>query len=129
MAQRLGRREPAIGSAQHHVEELIAGFVHGDFALQQPGRVDVDVLAQGPHRARIGADIDNRQDRIADDIALSGREQSGQRNPRLRKASPSAAAESGIRRIALSYNDVPVELRLSQVNTARHEYWNELGRN
>jgi len=89
MAQRLGRREPAIGSAQHHVEELIAGFVHGDFALQQPGRVDVDVLAQGPHRARIGADIDNRQDRIADDIALSGREQSGQRNPRLRKGSPS----------------------------------------
>ena len=34
-----------------------------------------------------------------------------------------------IRRIALSYNDVPIELRVSQVNTARHEYWNELGRN
>ncbi len=31
-----------------------------------------------------------------------------------------------IRRVALSYSDVPVELRISHVNTARHEYWSEL---
>jgi GntR family transcriptional regulator len=31
-----------------------------------------------------------------------------------------------IRRVALTYSDVPVELRISQVNTARHEYWSEL---
>jgi GntR family transcriptional regulator len=31
-----------------------------------------------------------------------------------------------IRRVALSYSDVPVELRISQVNTAHHEYWSEL---
>jgi GntR family transcriptional regulator len=31
-----------------------------------------------------------------------------------------------IRRVALSYNDIPVELRISHVNTARHEYWSEL---
>ena len=31
-----------------------------------------------------------------------------------------------IRRVALSYNDVPVELRISHVNTALHEYWSEL---
>jgi GntR family transcriptional regulator len=31
-----------------------------------------------------------------------------------------------IRRVALTYGDVPVELRLSHVNTARHEYWSEL---
>jgi GntR family transcriptional regulator len=31
-----------------------------------------------------------------------------------------------IRRVALTYSDVPVELRVSHVNTARHEYWSEL---
>jgi GntR family transcriptional regulator len=31
-----------------------------------------------------------------------------------------------IRRVALTYNDVPVELRISHVNTAHHEYWSEL---
>ncbi len=31
-----------------------------------------------------------------------------------------------IRRIALTYSDAPVELRISHVNTARHEYWSEL---
>lgn len=32
-----------------------------------------------------------------------------------------------IRRIALSYNDDPVELRRSLVNTRRHEYWADIG--
>ena len=32
-----------------------------------------------------------------------------------------------IRRTALSYNDDPVELRRSQVNTAEHEYWADIG--
>jgi GntR family transcriptional regulator len=31
-----------------------------------------------------------------------------------------------VRRVALTYSDVPVELRISHVNTARHEYWSEL---
>jgi GntR family transcriptional regulator len=31
-----------------------------------------------------------------------------------------------VRRVALTYDDVPVELRISRVNTARHEYWSEL---
>ena len=33
-----------------------------------------------------------------------------------------------IRRLALSYNDLPVEARISHVNTARHEYFSDLGR-
>jgi len=33
-----------------------------------------------------------------------------------------------IRRVALTYNEVPVEYRVSLVNTAHYEYWNELGR-
>ena len=31
-----------------------------------------------------------------------------------------------IRRVALTYGDVPVELRVSLVDTRRHEYWSEL---
>ena len=31
-----------------------------------------------------------------------------------------------IRRVALTYSDMPVELRISHVNTAHHEYWSEL---
>jgi GntR family transcriptional regulator len=34
-----------------------------------------------------------------------------------------------IRRVALTYNDDPVEYRLSLVNTAQHEYWAEIGAN
>jgi len=33
-----------------------------------------------------------------------------------------------IRRVAQTYNDVPVEFRVSLVNTAHHEYWAEIGR-
>ena len=32
-----------------------------------------------------------------------------------------------IRRVALTYRDDPVEYRVSLVNTARHEYWAEIG--
>ena len=32
-----------------------------------------------------------------------------------------------IRRVALTYREVPVEYRVSLVNTARHEYWAEIG--
>jgi DNA-binding GntR family transcriptional regulator len=31
-----------------------------------------------------------------------------------------------IARIAFSYQDVPVELRVSMVNTGAHEYWSEI---
>jgi GntR family transcriptional regulator len=34
-----------------------------------------------------------------------------------------------IRRVAHTYNSVPVEYRVSLVNTAHHEYWSEIGRN
>ena len=31
-----------------------------------------------------------------------------------------------IARVAFSYQDVPVEIRTSIVNTERHEYWSEI---
>jgi len=34
-----------------------------------------------------------------------------------------------IRRVAYTYNDLPVEFRVSLVNTAAHEYWAEIGAN
>jgi GntR family transcriptional regulator len=33
-----------------------------------------------------------------------------------------------IRRVAMSYNDAPVELRVSRVNTQHHEYFSDIGR-
>ena len=39
---------------------------------------------------------------------------------------PPGAPMLQIRRVALTYSDVPVELRMSHVNTAHHEYWSEL---
>ena len=33
-----------------------------------------------------------------------------------------------IRRVALTFRDRPVELRVSRVNTARHDYYNTLGK-
>jgi hypothetical protein len=36
VAQRLGRRQPAVGGAQHALEQLVAGLVERDLALQQP---------------------------------------------------------------------------------------------
>ncbi|MGE5171474.1 MAG: GntR family transcriptional regulator [Rudaea sp.] len=55
---------------------------------------------------------------------------------RATRAEGSAAALLGvpvdtplleIRRVALTYRDVPVEYRVSLVNTAHHEYWAEVG--
>src|SRR2546422_907482 len=53
-----GRGEPAIGGAEHHVEQLIARVAHRELPLQEPGRVDIDVLAHRAHGARIGANLD-----------------------------------------------------------------------
>ena len=46
---------------------------------------------------------------------------------RLLDLAPGAPLLS-IRRVALGYNDVPVEYRVSQVDTAHFEYWSEIRR-
>ncbi|MEP7274754.1 MAG: GntR family transcriptional regulator [Betaproteobacteria bacterium] len=40
---------------------------------------------------------------------------------------PAGAPLLQIRRVALTYNDDPVEYRISRVNTAHHEYWADIG--
>src|SRR5690349_12059817 len=39
VTERLGRRQPAVRGAKHHVDQLVAGLVHRDLALQKAGRV------------------------------------------------------------------------------------------
>src|SRR6185312_17425865 len=75
VAERLGGGKSAVHGAEHHVEELVARLVHRHLALQQAARVEIDVLAHRAHRARIRAQLDDRQDRIADDVALPRREE------------------------------------------------------
>jgi GntR family transcriptional regulator len=43
-------------------------------------------------------------------------------------AVPKGAPLLQIRRVAYTYSDDPVELRVSLVNTERHEYWAEIGK-
>src|SRR5262249_3748226 len=74
VAKRLGGSEAAVGGAHDHVDEGIARLIERHLAAQDAGHVDVDVLRHGAHRARIAADLDDWQDRIADDVALAGGE-------------------------------------------------------
>ena len=46
-------------------------------------------------------------------------------NARLLKVAPKAPLLR-IARVAFTYQDVPVEIRVSTVNTERHEYWSEI---
>jgi hypothetical protein len=66
---------PPVGRAQHHVEQRVARLVRGHLLAQQARDVDVDVLAHGAQGARVRAELDHRQDRVADDVALPGREE------------------------------------------------------
>src|SRR5256884_3112004 len=72
MAERFRSGEPAVRGAQHHLEELVARLVHVDLTAGDAGNVDVDMFGHQAHRSRIGADLDDREDGIADDVALAG---------------------------------------------------------
>src|SRR5881628_3468199 len=67
--------QPAVRGTQHHLEEPVARLVHVDLTARDAGHVEVDVLGHEAHRARIGADLDDGQDGIADDVALAGGEE------------------------------------------------------
>src|SRR5437763_43176 len=72
MTQRLGGGEAAVGGAEHALEELVARLVHVELLARDARDVHVDVLRHGAYGARIGAKLDHRQDRVADDVALAG---------------------------------------------------------
>src|SRR5712691_1668133 len=74
VAQRLGGGEASIGRAHDHVDQRVAGVVERHLAPQDAGHVEIDVLGHGADGARIAADLDHRQDRVADDVALAGGE-------------------------------------------------------
>src|SRR5258708_34809244 len=73
VSQRLGGGEAAVGGAEHALEQLVARLVGTHFLAQQSRDGDVDVLAHGAHRARVGAQLDHRQDRVAGPAALPRR--------------------------------------------------------
>src|SRR5436190_732713 len=75
MSERFRGGEPAARGTQHHLEELVTSLVHVDLLARDSGHVDVDVFGHETHRARIGADLDDGQDGIADDVALAGGEE------------------------------------------------------
>src|SRR5882762_2822167 len=68
VSQRLRGGEPAVRRSEHHLDELVARLVHVDLLARDSGHVDVDMLGHQAHRARIGAQLDHGQDRIADHI-------------------------------------------------------------
>src|SRR6266853_2086865 len=75
MSERFRGGEPAVRGTQHHLEELVTRLVHVDLLARYTGHVDVDVFGHEAHRARVGADLDDGQDGIADDVALAGGEE------------------------------------------------------
>src|SRR5467141_1424163 len=75
MSERFRGGEPALRGTQHHLEELVARLVHVDLTAGYAGYVDVDVFGHEAHRARVGAELDHGQDRVADHVALPRRKE------------------------------------------------------
>ena len=75
MLQRLRGRQAPVAGTQRDVDQGVAGLVEVHLAAQDAGAVEVDVLAHLPRRLRIGGQLDHRLDRVADDVALPGREE------------------------------------------------------
>src|SRR5712691_4031237 len=75
MSERFCGGEPAVRGTEHHFDEFVARLVHVDLLARDAGHVDVDVLGHEAHGARIGADLDDGKDGIADDVALAGGEE------------------------------------------------------
>ena len=75
VSERFRVGEAAIGGANNQFNQLVAGFVHGHLAAQNRGDVLVNVLAHRRAGEGIAGDFDDRLNRVADDVALAGREQ------------------------------------------------------
>ena len=72
MSQRFGARPAAVASAQHDVNQLVAGLVERQFSPQNSADVQIDVLAHGSRGFWIGREFDDRLNGIADHVALAG---------------------------------------------------------
>ena len=94
MSERLGRGEAAFGGAEHAFQQFVASLIEVDLAAQNARDIDIDVLAHGAHRARIGRQFDHRQDRVADDVSLArGEEVNHKAGGGAYRVTISAAAE------------------------------------
>src|SRR3984885_12486296 len=75
MSQSLRRGESPVRCADDHVQECVARFINGHFALQDFRDIEVDMLRHRCDRLGISTKLNHRFDRIADHIALAGREE------------------------------------------------------
>ena len=66
-----GCSQAAVAGTNHHVEQLVAGCVHVVLALEKAGHVHVNVLTHGAHCPGVAGQFDDRQDGVADDVALA----------------------------------------------------------
>src|SRR3954454_18602739 len=74
MTERFGSRKPPARSSPDHVDQGIARVAECHLAPKHAGHIDIDVLAHGPNRARVATDLDDRKNRIADHVTLTGGE-------------------------------------------------------
>ena len=93
MTEYFGGGHPAVGGANHHVKQLVAGLIKIHIAANKAGDIDIKMLGHGPQGPRIGAELDDRQNRVADNIALAGREKMNDKAGGGTRVTCSAAAE------------------------------------
>ena len=72
MSQGLCRCVTAIRSATDHVDQFVARFVNGHLTTQNARNIHVHVFAHGADGAWVRGDLDNRDNRVADHVALPG---------------------------------------------------------
>ena len=75
MSESFRRRQAAVRCADNHVDESISGLVEGHLSLQDSGHIQIDVILHADNSFWIATELDDRLDRIADHVALPGREQ------------------------------------------------------
>ena len=70
-------RHTAVAGADEHIKQLVAGLIVVHLAAEDAGHVDIDVLAHGTQGTRVAGQLDNRLNRVADNVALSRGEEVG----------------------------------------------------
>jgi len=75
MTKYFSRCHAAIGATHHHTKQLVAGLIHVHLTANQTGNINVKMLFHGPQRTRIGTELDDRKNRITDDISLTSRKE------------------------------------------------------
>ena len=82
MTQRFGAGHAAVEGADHHLNERVSRLIQGHFPTQDPADIDVNMFAHRADRLRVRGRLDRWNDRVTDDVALTGREDMHDRSSR-----------------------------------------------